>query len=327
MEKTAIFVSRKPNQGMLTPPNMKMKDTIAEGFKGERAIVTPLNIRTWMSTNAITRQLYITHMGYYPKARYHYRTRKQGADEHILIYCEKGKGWIECLGEHNILRENTFFIIPAGREHAYGADGNDPWSIYWLHFDGKNVGMFSSIAGRPICLEQSDRSRQQDRLQLFHEMYRNLEMGYSPENLEHITFCLMYFFSSMKYLPQYREIRKIRENDTIQQSILFMKDHLEERITLEEIARAVGYSPSHLNTLFVQRVSYSPMEYYNQLRIQRGCSYLQFSKLKIKEIAFRLNYYDPFHFSNAFHREMGITPKAYRSRYQDRAGEPAPAAP
>jgi AraC-like DNA-binding protein/mannose-6-phosphate isomerase-like protein (cupin superfamily) len=294
-----------------------MKETIAEGFKGERAIVIPANVRAWQAANPITKQLYVTHMGYYPKARYHYRTREKGAAEYIFIYCEKGKGWIDCFDERIWLKENTFFIIPAGQKHAYGADRDDPWSIYWLHFHGENVGMFSSITGRPVCLEQSDTSRHADRIRLFDEMYRNLEMGYSPENLEHISFCLMYFFSTMKYLPQYRELRQIREDDTIQRSILFMKDHLEERITLDDLACAAGYSSSQLNALFVQRVSCSPMEYYNQLRIQRGCSYLQFSKLKIKEIAFRLNYYDPFHFSNAFRREMGITPKAYRNRYRD----------
>jgi AraC-like DNA-binding protein len=44
---------------------------------------------------------------------------------------------------------------------------------------------------------------------------------------------------------------------------------------------------------------------------------LQFSDLKIKEIAFRLQYYDPFHFSKSFRREMGITPKEYGTRYRE----------
>jgi transcriptional regulator GlxA family with amidase domain len=96
-----------------------------------------------------------------------------------------------------------------------------------------------------------------------------------------------------------------------------MKEHLEEKITLNNIASAVGYSSSHLNTLFMQRTSYSPMAYYNQLKIQRSCFYLQFSDLKIKEIAFRLNYYDPFHCSKTFVKEMEITPKEYRSNFDN----------
>ncbi|MDR2968635.1 MAG: AraC family transcriptional regulator [Tannerellaceae bacterium] len=295
-----------------------MNNPIADGFKGERAIVTPYNIRAYQSANEITKQMYITHIGYYPDAKDHYREREEGANENIFIYCEKGKGWIECDDERYSLKEDCFFIIPEKTKHAYGAEIRDPWSIYWLHFKGENTDMFREIMGKSIHLNQSDRSRQQDRIQLFDEIYQNLNMGYNPENLEYITFCLMHFLASLKYVAQYREIKKIKENDLIQKSILYMKDNLENKVMLEDIAHAVGYSPSHLNTLFTLRTSYSPIEYFNQLRIQRACSFLQFSNLKIKEIAFRLNFYDPFHFSKAFHKEMEITPKEYRKRYQDR---------
>lgn len=94
-----------------------------------------------------------------------------------------------------------------------------------------------------------------------------------------------------------------------------MKENLEENITLQDIAEHIGYSSSHFGNLFREKTSFAPMEYYNQLRIQRACTYLQFSDLKIKEIAYRLCFYDPFHFSKAFKKEMEITPREYRKRY------------
>lgn len=295
-----------------------MQTTIADGFKGEKAIVTPYNIRAYQENNPITRQLYVTHIGYYPNAKYHYREREKGAGQYIFIYCDRGKGWIEYEDERYILSENQFFILPPEGHHEYGSDIHNPWSIYWIHFKGENMGMFNSIVRKHIDVGDTHNSRHHDRIQLFEEIYQNLEMGYNPDNLEYISFCLMYFFASLKYLPQYREIKSVRETDVIQKSIVFMKEHLEEKITLNDIANAVGYSSSHLNTLFTQRTSYSPMAYYNQLKIQRSCFYLQFSDLKIKEIAFRLNYYDPFHFSKTFVKEMEITPKEYRIRYRDK---------
>lgn len=295
-----------------------MRDTLADGFKGEKAIITPYNIREYQSRNTITKQLYVTHIGYYPNAVNHYRARDEGADENILIYCEKGNGQINHNGECYYLSENSFFIIPAKEKHAYGADIKNPWSIYWLHFKGDNVNMFASIIGKLVNIEQTERSRQQDRLQLFDEIFQNLDMGYSPENLEYTSFCLMHLLASLKYISQYREIKKLKENDVIQKSILFMKENLEKKILLNDIAENIGYSASYFNSLFTQRTSFSPIEYFNQLKIQRACSYLQFSRLKIKEIAFRLNYYDPYHFSNSFHKEMGITPKEYRKNYQDK---------
>jgi AraC-like DNA-binding protein/quercetin dioxygenase-like cupin family protein len=290
-------------------------EKIAEGFKGEKAIITPYNIRHFQAANSITKQLFITHIGYYPHAKYHYRERPEGCHENIFIYCEEGKGWVKHQEMVYPLTRNQAFITPAHDAHAYGADNADPWSIYWLHFRGENVSMFSSIIGQPIRLEESDKSRYNDRFQLFEEMYQNLEMGYSPENLEYVSFCLMHFLASLKYINQFREIKKAKETDVVQKSILFMKDNLENKITLDDIAGHAGYSISHFGAFFAQKTSYAPMEYYNQLKIQRACSYLQFSDMKIKEIAFRLGYYDPFHFSKAFRQEMEITPKEYRKRY------------
>jgi hypothetical protein len=251
--------------------------TIADGFKGEKAIVTPYNVRELQAGNEITRQLYVTHIGYYPSAKYHYRKRPDGAAENILIYCEKGKGWIECGDDKHHLSAHQVFIIPRQEPHTYGSDLHDPWSIYWVHFRGENVHLFRSIIGKVIPIRDSATSRHQDRFMLFESMFQNLEMGYSADNLEYISFCLMYFLASVKYLPQYREIRNVKVEDVIQKSILYMKDHLEEKITLNDIAQFAGYSSSHLVTLFTQKTSYSPMEYYNQLRIQKASSYLQIS--------------------------------------------------
>ena len=290
-------------------------EKIADGFKGEKAIVTPYNIRNLQKTNSICKQLYVTHIGYYPNAKYHYRERPEGCNENILIYCEKGKGWIEHNGVVHTLVRNQAFVIPAHEAHSYGARNDDPWSIYWIHFCGDKVSMFENIIGQIIYVDESDNSRYNDRFQLFEEMYQNLEMGYSSENLEYVSFCLMHFMASLKYINQFREIKKMKVTDVIQISILFMKENLENKITLEDIARHVGYSVSHFGAFFAQKTQYAPMIYYNQLKIQRACSYLQFSDLKIKEIAYRLGYYDPFHFSKAFHQEMEISPKENKKKY------------
>lgn len=292
-------------------------EKIAEGFKGEKAIITPYNIRNFQAGNVITKQLYITHIGYYPKAKYHFRERTDGTNEYIFVYCEEGAGWVKHANEKHELLKNQAFIFPSNEAHAYGSSEKSPWSIYWFHFCGENTKMFESITGRVVNLKDSDKSRYGDRFALFEEMFQNLEKGYSPENLEYVSFCLMYFLASIKYLDQYREINSVKEADSIQRSIMFMKDNLENKVTLRDIANHVGYSTSRFGTLFTEKTSYSPIDYFNQLKIQRACSYLQFSDLKFKEIAFRLGYYDAFHFSKAFKQEMEITPKEYRKRYKN----------
>ena len=266
-------------------------------------------------SNNITSAMHITHIGYYPKAKHHFRERIDGSDQNILIYCESGKGWIKYNNEKITIRRNQACILPRKEYHSYGSDLSDPWNIYWMHFNGYNVSQFSSIIGCTINIDDSHCSRIEDRLSLFEEIYRNIEMGYSPENMEYVSYCATYFLASMKYLSQFRKTKNLGEIDVIQESILYMKDNINNNLTLYEIAENVGYSSSHFGSIFQKKTSFTPMAYFNQLKIQRACSLLQFSDLKIKEVAYRLGYYDPFHFSKAFKKEMNLTPKEYREKY------------
>ena len=66
-----------------------------DGFKGQRLIVIPESIRRILIENPITNSLYLSDIGYYPKASMHYCERRRGTPEDILIYCVDGEGWIE----------------------------------------------------------------------------------------------------------------------------------------------------------------------------------------------------------------------------------------
>ena len=101
-----------------------------EGFSGQRAIVLPRKVLSERcAKNEIIGTLYITDIGYYPKARHHYRERNAGAEQHILIYCYKGRGTIILNNKRLDIETGDFFIIPEKKPHVYMADEKDPWSI------------------------------------------------------------------------------------------------------------------------------------------------------------------------------------------------------
>ncbi|WP_026729942.1 AraC family transcriptional regulator [Flavobacterium denitrificans] len=293
-------------------------DQIADGFKGERAIVVPYSIRNFQSENELTKNLFVTHIGYYPNAKYHFRKRSKGALENILIYCENGKGSITFENELYSLTKDQAFIIPAHKAHSYEAEFSKPWSIYWIHFKGTTAVSYAAVSGKILNLGDT---RANDRLNLFEEIYQNLEMGFYPDNLEYSSICLQHFLASIKYTDQFLKIKTSDSEvlDIIPMSIIYMKNNLNKKITLQEIAEHVGYSSSYFGSLFLEKTSCTPMDYYNQLKIQKSCSLLQFSTMKIKEIAYFLGYYDPFHFSKSFRLVMEISPREYRLRYKTQA--------
>lgn len=285
-----------------------------DGFKGQRAIVLPQTIKSILQQNEITSLLYITDIGYYPKAEGHYRKREEGAEQHILIYCTEGKGWFSVNGVKHDVNKEEFFIIEANTPHSYGTYESKPWSIYWIHFTGEKSHLFKSIYNKVIKIDEAPEARYKDRLLMFEEIFKNLEMGYSMENLEYVSLCLWHFIASFRFISQYREINKSRKGDVIQESITYMKDNIDKKMVLEDIAEFVGYSPSHFGQIFLKKTGQTPLNYFNQLKIQKACQMLDFTDLKIKEIASELGFYDQYHFSKTFFKLTGETPTNYKKR-------------
>ena len=283
-----------------------------DGFKDQRSIILPRHIIEECNNHSVIRNLYITDIGVYPKADDHFRKREEGCRQYILIYCSSGKGWIIFNERKIIINKNEFYILPPNLPHSYGADPKSPWSIYWLHFTGIKSKFFNDIAGKVITITNSQNSREQDRLSLFEEIFQNLEMGYSIENLEYVNLILWHFLASFKFIKQFRLLRKIPTNDPIENSIIYMKNNLNINLTLEMIAEASGLSPSHFSAIFKKTTGRSPVDYFINLKIQYACHLLDTTKMRIKEISNYLAYDDPYYFSRLFSKIMRISPVIYR---------------
>lgn len=89
---------------------MKIKD----GFSGERSLVLPKVMIDMMENDPLAGLLHITDIGYYPKARHHFRERNPGIDKYVFIYCIDGCGWYEVEGVRYEVSEDHYFILPAG---------------------------------------------------------------------------------------------------------------------------------------------------------------------------------------------------------------------
>ena len=288
-----------------------------EGFQGQKSIVLPRKILSEFSnSNTIASGIFITDIGYYPKAKYHYRQRTQGSDQHILIYCLEGKGKVQVQKGNYSLQPGSFIIIPAGSAHSYASAEEDSWTIYWVHFTGplskKMVEAMklklNGFSGRVIF--------KQKRLDLFDDMYTCLERGYGNDNLCYANMCLYHYISSFLYDDQFNLVEKDHADDPVELSISFMQQHIAQPLSLEEISRSVNFSASHYSALFRKKTGFAPIEYFNHLKIQLACQYLHFTELRVKEIADKLGIEDPYYFTRLFTKLMSMSPNQYRSSKQ-----------
>lgn len=290
---------------------------IKSGFPGERAVVIPSSIVQEFKRDELGKLLYITDIGFYPKAGFHYRKRTANeALQYILMYCIDGEGWIEINGNKQKLCSGEVIILPKNTAHSYGSSTENPWSIYWIHFDGSLASYFSCDMDKPMQIRTAKDSRISDRLELFEDIFTILKNGYSRHNLNYSITVLFHFLGTLKFLNAFRRSLSDRQSnpDMIDEAIHFMRENLQRQIKLAEIADYVGLSVSHFSLLFRQKTGFAPLNYFNQLRVQSACHYLDFSDLQINQIAGMTGFKDPLYFNRIFTKTMGCPPKDYRKR-------------
>jgi AraC family transcriptional regulator of arabinose operon len=283
-----------------------------DGFKGERALVLPQFVVSEMENDIFASILHITDIGYYPKALHHYRERRDPINQYVFIYCIDGAGWYRIEDQLFKVNANQYFILPAGIPHAYGSDENNPWTIYWIHFKGKLAPYFAKQCSHPVEIKPELHSRIGVRSELFEELFHTLEMGYSHDNLLYSCSIFFHYLGTLRYLQQYRNAARTDSDDIVTASIHFMRENIEKKLTLLDIAKFVGYSPSHFSSLFNQRTGYSPLAYFNQLKIQQACQLLDFTNMKINQVCFKIGIEDTYYFSRLFSKIMGMSPKKYK---------------
>lgn len=79
-----------------------------------------------------------------------------------------------------------------------------------------------------------------------------------------------------------------------------------------DYAKLAGMSPSHFIRCFKAELRVTPNVYYTRLRMEKARLLLRETDLKVREIAARLGYDDPFYFSNVFKKCVGVSPEQYR---------------
>jgi len=285
-----------------------------DGFPGQLSYVVPARILELVRRNQLIADLYFTDIGYYPKARYHYRQREKGVKQAILIYNVEGKGIIKIGQTSYEIPPDHFFFIPADMPHAYFADDQNPWSIYWIHFTGSKSGLFSRMSLQPIPINRSKSSRINERLEIFHEIFKNLDRGFSIEILEYTNLCMNHLLASFTHVAQFRSINDSQGKDPVGQCINFMLENLSRKLKLKDMASEVNLSASHFSRLFTNRTGHSPIDYFIQLKTQRACRLLDNTDWSIAEVARETGFEDQFYFSRQFGKMMNMSPREYRKR-------------
>jgi AraC-like DNA-binding protein len=95
----------------------------------------------------------------------------------------------------------------------------------------------------------------------------------------------------------------------IAHTIEWMKQHFTESISVEDLSRMAGMSPSSFHQHFRAMTALSPLQYQKQLRLQEARRLMLTERLDAATAAFRVGYESPSQFSREYGRMFGAPPR------------------
>lgn len=93
-----------------------------------------------------------------------------------------------------------------------------------------------------------------------------------------------------------------------------MENHMDDPLTLSQIAEIVGVSVRQINRLFRQHLGASTLEFYSGLRLRKAKGLLRGSLLSVADVAQATGFASNAHLSRQFSKSFGVSPTQYRMR-------------
>jgi two-component system response regulator YesN len=100
--------------------------------------------------------------------------------------------------------------------------------------------------------------------------------------------------------------------DSIERTLTYIREHLDQSLTLSQVAASIHMNPNYFSKLFKQETGKTYIEYVTEARMEWAAKLLRETPAKVSEIARRVGYEDLKHFNHLFKRHTGATPSQFR---------------
>ena len=118
----------------------------------------------------------------------------------------------------------------------------------------------------------------------------------------------------MKKVGEEREMN-MRQKSITQDLLSYIHEHLDETLSMDEIAKTFSYSKFYIARVFKEETGCTLYKYIQNKRLEKAALSLIETKKPIIEIAYEAQYGSPQAFTLAFRQEYSCSPQIYRKRY------------
>lgn len=245
---------------------------------------------------------------YGPAARNHY----------LFHYVISGTGILmsnDSSGRTNTyqIRSGQGFMIFPKQINTYIADETLPWEYAWIEFDGLKVKEALEIAG--LTMDSP----------IYHSNVRDLsaelknEMLYIAQHSDQSPFHLIgHLYLFLDYLTRSSSSRRLLQGGRmrdfyIKEAISYIEQNFQNDISVEDIAKFCSLNRSYFGKIFRDALGKSPQEFLINYRMSKAAELLKLTELSIGDISNAVGYPSQLHFSRAFKKIHGISPRQWRN--------------
>lgn len=227
-----------------------------------------------------------------------------------------GTGTLHAGGQTFHPGPNQLFLLKHAETVSYTADQNDPWNYCWMTYQGtlarqlsEQIGFTSGVYVLDSAVEAKAFFDLVSRMQEYPEMNRISDLRRRGILLEYLSLAM-----EATETPTQRMERRMEYDPQVyvQRAVDFIHYNY-ATITVGDVTDFIGFSRSYFSTLFRRCKGVSLQAYLLDYRMQQARRLLTDTGLSVQEIAQRVGYPDPLHFSRAFRRTAGVSPTEYRA--------------
>lgn len=229
-----------------------------------------------------------------------------------VVFITAGRGFFESQATGaTVVEKGTALVVLPGVWHRYRPDVATGWVEHWVELRG-------SVVDRLVESGVLVPERAVVRIQRALEMASFFEGVHARLANENSLICdpergalglqiIALINSAQEVGPDRHSILT-----AIGRAERMMAASLEKPLAIPALARELGIGYSYFRREFKRHTGLSPHRYLAQMRLEKARRMIGSSSESLKEIAERLGFSSQYHFSTAFKRLFGVSPREWR---------------
>jgi YesN/AraC family two-component response regulator len=237
---------------------------------------------------------------------------------HELIFIAKGKGRFSIDKKTCELKDGMLLYIRPGEPHAIETDPAAPVRCYTVHFSYARVNIHDGrweLQEEPEALPLQAAQELQDYYQI-EDAFKKLTEAWDAKlpGYEFMSKTLLQQLLIAIAQNMRKENRNYSASLKVEKIIRYMHEHVQDKITLAQLANLVQWSPTYLSRSFKAITGYSAIEFLNKIKMDKAKEMILEGNKSVKEVAGAVGYADEFYFSRVFKKTEGLSPSEFYSK-------------